>query len=255
MARSSKLPYEQVNGKRTSAVIAVNVGNTHVRWLAFEGDRTTAEGRCPTHEARQEPPPLPPGAIALVSVVPDAHAPWLQAWQAAGREVFVLDATHDLGLEIAYAQPLRLGADRLANALALWHGHGPGIVVDAGTATTLTVVDDTGVLRGGAILPGLTTARDALWRGTAQLPAVSLELPAEAIGNSTEGAIRAGVVLGQIGALQYLIQRMQAEAPSARTVLVTGGWGALMAPALPGAAYVPDLTLHGVRWAWLNAGR
>ena len=236
-------------------MVAVNVGNTHVRWIAFAGEEVSAQGRCSTLEAPHQPPALPGGAIALVSVVPECQAALERIWRAEGREVFVLHAGCDLGLKLGYEQPLRLGADRLANALALWHGYGPGIVVDAGTATTLTVVDAEGVLRGGAILPGLTTARDALWRGTAQLPQVELELPGTAIGPSTEASIRAGVVLGHIGAVRYLLERMQAEAPSARTVLVTGGWGALLAQEWPGAQYVPDLTLRGARWAWLNAGR
>ncbi|MEB3285301.1 MAG: type III pantothenate kinase [Candidatus Sericytochromatia bacterium] len=236
-------------------MIVVNIGNTHLRWLAFEGEQIVDSGRVPTREAVLQPPTLPPGPVALVSVVPGCRAALLPVWTAEGRSVFDVNGAVDLGLVLAYTEKQRLGADRLANAVALWHGFGPGIVVDAGTATTLTVVDETGVLRGGAIMPGLTTARDSLWQGTAQLPAVSLEIPEKSVGESTEAGLRAGLVLGHIGAVLFLIQRMRQEVPSARTLIVTGGWGALLSAELPAAQYVADLTLLGARWAWLNANK
>ncbi|MEB3327731.1 MAG: type III pantothenate kinase [Candidatus Sericytochromatia bacterium] len=223
----------------------VNVGNTHVRWLTFNGDEPVGEGRLVTAELSRVPPPAP--VVGLVSVVPAASQQLTGHWQAAGAVVHLLDATSPHGLEVAYEPPGALGADRLMNAVALWARRGPGIVIDLGTATTLTLVDVAGRLRGGAILPGLSMARDALWRRTAQLPEVPLVVPGGALGASTVAALQAGIVLGHVGALQHLVGRLRQEAPGATALLLTGGWGALLAPELPEAEWCPDLGLAGAR--------
>ncbi|MEB3196565.1 MAG: type III pantothenate kinase [Candidatus Sericytochromatia bacterium] len=235
-------------------MIAVNIGNTHVRWICYAGDRPLQSGRLTQAEALAGCPSLPPGRIALVSVVPQLAATWVAAWEAQGRDLFVLHGGLSLGLTIAYDPPQSLGADRLANAVALRHHFGAGIVIDAGTAATLTVVDAAGGLLGGAILPGLQTARDALASRTAQLPRVELAAPVRLIGASTEAAIQAGIVAGHVGALRHLVRGMQAEAPSARALVLTGGGAALLAPLMPEARWEPDWTLEGARLALLNAG-
>lgn len=257
MARSTRVPRSVTSGNRADPAgggvagsgVVVVVGNTHVRWQA-DG----AGGRLLTREALEQAWEPPPGPLCLVSVVPAVGEALLARWQAGGRSCHVLGAASPHGLTLAYEPPASLGADRLANAAALWAHHGPGIAIDAGTATTLTLVDADGVLRGGAILPGLTTARDALWRRTAQLPEVEVALPPTAVGASTVASIQAGVVLGHVGALRHLVDLMRAEAPAARALAVTGGWGGLLAPALPGASHEPDLTLTGARLVLARAG-
>ena len=160
-------------------------------------------------------------------------------------------------LDVLIPAPERLGIDRLLAAWGAVMRHGaPSIVIDLGTATTVDAVDASGGFRGGAILPGLTLSRDALARGTALLPEVAIEPPAAAIGTDTEAAIRSGVVIGQIGAIRELVNRMIGELGRPRPVVVaTGaitaeGWmrDALLAPAGPGlppiAGHVePDLVI------------
>jgi pantothenate kinase type III len=87
----------------------------------------------------------------------------------------------------------------------------PVIVVDLGTATSVDEVDADGFFLGGAILPGLGLAAQALAEGTARLPRVELDLPGEAIGTDTSAAVQSGVVLGHIGAVRELAARMQAR--------------------------------------------
>lgn len=242
MARSSKVP--RLGVPRNTAdrpLTVVNVGNTHVRVVRFLAGAPADDRRVPTGEAADL---TLGGPIALVAVVP-AVADALAARHA---DVFRVTAA-TVALAIDYDPPSGLGADRLANALALWRGYGAGIAIDCGTATTLTVVDALGVVRGGAILPGLATARDALWRGTAQLPSVPLEAVAEPIGRSTLASLQIGLVHGHAGALLHLIARMG----GAEHLVVTGGWGGLMAGLLPGSVHAPDLTIAGARLAYLEA--
>jgi type III pantothenate kinase len=238
-------------------VVVVNVGNTNVRLVGFEGDEKVSDERIPTAEAHRATPGLPAGTVAMVSVVPAAADALAAAWEREGREVFRLTAGAT-GLAVDYDPPTGMGADRLANALAMWTHHGPGIAVDCGTATTLTLVDTGGVVRGGAILPGLGTARDSLWKGTAQLPSVPLEPAPRAVGRSTLESLQIGLVDGHVGAIGHLAVRMAQAFPGCEQLVVTGGWGGLVGTLLMEHADVvlaPDLTIEGTRLAWAASRR
>ncbi|MDB5095876.1 MAG: pantothenate kinase [Cyanobacteria bacterium RYN_339] len=215
----------------------VNVGNTATRLARFEGDRLVDDYRVPTGGT---PPELDGAPIAIVSVVPEAARALAEAWGAVA-ELTAEDAT---GMAIAYEPPQALGIDRLANAYALFKHFGKGIAVDFGTATTITVVDQAGVLAGGAIMPGLSTAMASLKRGTAQLPEVPVEATEALWGRSTRESIQIGVVHGQAGAIRHLIGRMPGDMP----VVITGGWAGLMAGLLPATyRHEPAWTLEGGR--------
>ena len=260
MARSTNVPRGPKGGNsadpaalaQAGDLLVANVGNTNVRLVRFAGGVKVADERVPTAEAAGSLTQVDRVPIALVSVVPATADALATAWRAAGADVFqLMHAT--VGLAVDYEPASALGADRLANALALWHLHGPGIAVDCGTATTLTLVDAEGVVRGGAILPGLATARDSLWQATAQLPAVPLEPAARAVGRSTLESLQVGLVDGHVGAVAHLALRMRQAFPAATQLVVTGGWGGLLAPLLleyADARHEPDLTISGARLAW-----
>lgn len=228
-----------------------NLGNTNLRLVSFSGDAIAHDLRLPTATAAAQLPPLPPGSpIVLVSVVPAVASALRAAW--ADHPVLVVNAD-TAGLPIAYDPPTALGADRLANAAALVAAYGWGIAVDCGTATTLTVVDRQGVIRGGAIMPGLGTARASLVSKTAQLPEVPLEAPEAPWGTSTIGSIQTGLVHGHVGAIAHLVARMRAELGPAAPVVLTGGWSGLLRPLLPADfAWAPDLTIEGARHIYLQ---
>src|SRR5205085_7856667 len=99
-------------------------------------------------------------------------ADWLLA---RGDEVEVVVSPGRLPLATALPQPEKAGIDRLFNAVAVNSRRRPNaaaVVVDAGSAVTVDLVDEHGVFRGGAILPGLRLMAQALHDYTALLPAV-----------------------------------------------------------------------------------
>jgi type III pantothenate kinase len=226
-----------------------NLGNTNLRLVRFSGDNIVHDQRIPTRDAVGHVPDIPTDApIVLVSVVPPVADALLVAWQH--HPLLVVNA-ETARLRIDYTPPNALGADRLANAAALKARWGGGIAVDCGTATTLTVVDVEGVVRGGAIMPGLGTARASLFTGTAQLPEVPLEAPEGLWGTSTIGSIQTGLVHGHVGAIMHLVTRMRAALPPDLPVVLTGGWSHLLHPQLPSDyLFAPDLTLEGARDIW-----
>lgn len=171
-------------------------------------------------------------------------------------------AASHIPISTALARPDRTGPDRLLAAWAAAQVYGtPVIVVDLGTATTVDAVDADGFFLGGAIAPGLELAADALADHTARLPRIEVALPDEAIGTDTAGAIASGVVIGHIGTVRELAQRMHRRIASrdARTkVVITGGhsaaswaetaWRTPAGDRLPAIADTldPDLVLRGL---------
>jgi type III pantothenate kinase len=151
-------------------------------------------------------------------------------------------------------QPQRVGIDRLLNAWAARHWRRaarPVIVVDSGTATTVDLITQDGVFRGGSILPGLRLSARALHEYTARLPLLDVDDAAagwpSVPGRNTEAAIRAGLLVGQLGAVKELAARLTEAArihygdECDPELFVTGGGGRLLAQHLPGAVYVDSL--------------
>jgi type III pantothenate kinase len=119
-----------------------------------------------------------------------------------------------------------LGIDR---ALSLWgaltHHNGPALVIDGGTALTLTAADSRKTLIGGAILPGLQTQFKALKQSTAALPHLDAKssLP-DRWATTTAEAIQSGILHTVLAGLEdFILDWLQRE-PNSR-ILFTGGDG------------------------------
>jgi type III pantothenate kinase len=144
---------------------------------------------------------------------------------------------------------VEIGSDLLANAVAGYAKYQDKcIVVDFGTALSITIVGEGGKLLGGSIAPGLKSAMKALSSNTAQLPFVQLEAPPSVIGRNTIHAIQSGVVLGYVGLVESLIKRIKAELGESAKVIATGGLAEVIAPHTDQFdAIDPWLTLDGLR--------
>ncbi|MGQ0553714.1 MAG: type III pantothenate kinase [Planctomycetota bacterium] len=125
------------------------------------------------------------------------------------------------------------GADRVANALAV--SPGPAVIVDAGTAVTVDVVDKEGRFRGGFIAAGPTALSRGLATATALLPELEPRLTRDLLpGTNTRDALSGGVGGMILGGVDRLVQRaldfLRAEPGVLNPkVFATGGWGALWA--------------------------
>jgi type III pantothenate kinase len=158
------------------------------------------------------------------------------------------------GVGIDYPKPDTIGADRLANSVAVRHGFGaPAVVVDFGTAVTFDVVDRAGNYVGGIIAPGLAAMTDYLHDKTALLPRVKIREIDSAVGKSTEQAMLVGATHGYRGMIRALLRELRAELKTWRLpVIATGGYAGMMSARLPEITAVrPLLTLEGLRLVWL----
>jgi len=163
-------------------------------------------------------------------------------------DALMVSTALDLGLTVATHHPAETGADRIVNAAAAFAGYGgPVIVVDMGTATKIDAVNNRGEFLGGAIAPGLGLTMDALAQRAAQLYAVPLTIPLQALGANTIEAIQAGVVLGHVKMVDGLVQQISSELGGANAVVLTGGYSSSIAGSVQTVTeHRPNLTLDGL---------
>ncbi len=157
------------------------------------------------------------------------------------------------GVGIDYPEPDTIGADRLANAVAVKRHFGaPSVVVDFGTAVTFDVVDRNGNYVGGIIAPGLNAMTDYLHEKTALLPRISIREVRAVIGKNTEQAMLIGAVHGYRGLIRELVRSLKRELKCRQLpVVATGGYARLISNKLPEVTAVrPLLTLEGLRLVW-----
>ncbi len=135
------------------------------------------------------------------------------------------------GLNILMDNPGQVGSDLIVNAVAGLQCYGaPLILIDMGTATTISVVDEKKNYVGGMILPGVKVSLDSLVNRTSQLPKISLEAPKKVIGRNTIECMKSGIVLGQAACLDGMIDRIWGELGYQAQVVATGGLAGCIVP-------------------------
>lgn len=158
------------------------------------------------------------------------------------------------GLNILLDNPAMAGGDLIVAAVAaLTEYKPPLLIIDMGTATTMTAIDSNGNFIGGSIFPGVKISAEALSGKTAQLPAISLETPAKAIGRNTVDCMRSGLMMGTAAMLDGMIERMETELGQRATVVATGGIARFVLPMCKREMiYDKDLLLKGLRILYEN---
>lgn len=193
------------------------------------------------------------GAI-ISSVVPAMTAVLQYALHLLGvDDVLAVSSGIKTGLNIRADQPRQVGADRVANAVAA-HERGklPCVVVILGTATTFTVLDETGALVGSAITAGIRLSLSALRQQAAQLPAVAIEAGEESVlARNTADAMRVGAVYGAAAMVDGMIDRFAEALGQTPHVYLTGGSAMLVERYLRVPfERVDSLCLDGLRLIW-----
>lgn len=161
----------------------------------------------------------------ISSVVPPATENIAEAlWGLTGKKALVVGPGMKTGLNVRIDDPGTLGADLVVGAVAAIAFYAtPAIVIDMGTATTITVIDSRNSFRGGAILPGVKLSFSALVSGTSLLPDIYIEKPDRCIGTNTVDCMRSGAVLGTASMIDGMVDRMEEELDEQCTLVATGG--------------------------------
>jgi len=134
------------------------------------------------------------------------------------------------GLNIRMEVHNQLGADIVASAVAALEKYpAPIIMVDMGTATTISYISGKRTYEGGLMFPGVYLSMNALSEQAALLSNIALEHPKKLIGKNSEDCMRSGIVYGTAAMLDGIIDRIRAMIPGEEpTVVATGSPAAVI---------------------------
>ena len=165
-------------------------------------------------------------------------------------ESFVFNETSKTGVVLDVAKPETVGADRIANAYAVYKKYPcPCVVIDMGSATTFDILSKKGEFFGGIIMPGVEMQLKSLCEKTSKLPKINAEEIDFVIGRDTKTCILSGVIRGHTCAIEGLIAECEKEIGEKITVVATGGLCSLVSKYMNRKPdYIePNLTLDGFR--------
>ncbi|MDD6074038.1 MAG: type III pantothenate kinase [Otoolea sp.] len=171
------------------------------------------------------------GAI-ISSVVPPLNRTIMEAIRKiTGITAKLVGSGMKTGLNILMDNPRSVGSDMIVNSVGALNEHEPPIIIiEMGTATTMSVIDKDGRYIGGAILPGLRVSMDTMSSSTAQLPRISLDTPKKVIGKNTIDCMRSGIIYGNAAMIDGMLTRIETELGQSATIIATGGIAKVILP-------------------------
>ena len=247
-------------------LLVIDVGNTNITVGVYNGEKLETSFRLTTVATRTSDEfgmdiavLLDKNNIALkdirgviiASVVPNVmHSLVNAVVKYVGKNPLIVGPGVKTGIKIATAHPNEIGADRIVDAVGAYEKYGgPVLVMDFGTATTYDLVTEDGSFVAGITAPGIKISAKALWEDTAKLPEVEIKKPKSILAQETISSMQAGLVYGQIGQTEYIVQKVKEESGLQNLkVVATGGLGSIIADETKCIdVYDSELTLDGLR--------
>lgn len=249
-------------------ILAVDIGNSNIVLGCFENEKILFIERLSTNQNSTvlEYTVLIKNILELnnlshhsieggiiSSVVPSVtHTVQEAMVRLTGKHVMIVGPGIKTGLKILLDNPAQLGSDRVADAVAAIHDYPcPLIIVDMGTATTISAIDRDKNFLGGMIYPGLRVSLDSLTMRTSQLPKISLDPPKKVIGSNTVDCMRSGIIHCTAASIDGAIERIEEELGEACTIVSTGGLSKTIIPYCRHEIIIDDrLLLKGLMYIY-----
>ncbi|HUR88510.1 MAG TPA: type III pantothenate kinase [Ramlibacter sp.] len=243
--------------------LAVDVGNTRLKWALYDEPRPGAAMLGNGAEFLENIDKLSEGPWAGLPA-PDRMLGCAVAADAVKRRVeeqmeelwpipahWVIANAGEAGVVNGYDHPARLGADRWVAVIGARHrmlASGrprPMVVVLVGTAVTVEAVDASGAFLGGLIVPGHGIMLRALESGTAGLHVPTGEV--REFPTNTSDALTSGGTFAISGAIERMVQHLRDRCGEEPLRYMTGGAGWKMTPhMLVGFELVESLIFEGL---------
>lgn len=250
-------------------ILVVDVGNTNITYGVFDVDELVSTFRMMSKTPRtsdeygimiremlkkNDIDRQTIEGICVASVVPNImHSLLGGLSKYVNESILSVGAGIKTGIKIITEAPKEIGPDRIVDAVGAYVKYGgPMLVIDFGTATTYDYITEKGEFAAGITAPGLRISAKALWEDTAKLPEIEIKKPKSIMAQETISSMQAGLVYGQIGQTEYIINQVKKE--SGRDdlkVVATGGLGRIIADETDMIqVYDPMLTLEGLRFIY-----
>ena len=246
-------------------LLAVDIGNTNITLGAYNSNILEFTARLATDTRKTDDQyaveikqllslyGIEPGDIEdciISSVVPSVGKSISRAVSKLCQIVpLTLGPGVKTGLNIKIDNPAQLGADLVAGAVGAIDAYKmPCVIIDMGTASTVSVLDRNGAFLGGVIAAGVRLTLKALTENTAQLPAIPIEAPKSVIGTNTTESMQSGLVYGTASMIDGLLEKITAELGETPTVPATGGLSKeVISHCKTNIIYNENLLLEGLR--------
>ena len=233
-------------------ILAIDAGNTRIKWGWFEGQRWVRQSWIASVETARLAPTLAALPLPDSIVVSNVAGGGVRKLIAAALEPFRIEPhwikseAQRCGVRSSYSDPAQLGSDRWAALIGAWHRfHGPCAVVNAGTTLTVDALSGEGLFLGGFIVPGADLMRAALARNTAQLEVQEGRFTY--FPDCTADAIMSGAINALAGSIERMLRFMAETGQIAPLIVLSGGAAAFLEPQLNARVEVVDnLVLEGL---------
>jgi type III pantothenate kinase len=251
---------------RLAMILVIDAGNTNITFGVFKGKELTTSFRMMSKTARTSDEygvelltmlgmngvkKEEIEGVMIASVVPQVmHALVNAIVKYIGKKPYIVGPGIKTGIKVTIDNPKEVGPDLIVDSVAAYELYGgPVLVVDYGTATTYVPINEKGEFYAGVVSPGIRISASALWEGTAKLPEIEIKKPGSILARDTISSMQAGLIYGQIGQTEYIIDEIKraSNCPEMK-VVATGGLGRLIANETDTIdIYDPTLTLKGLQ--------
>lgn len=246
-------------------LLAIDVGNTNIKYGVFNGDQLVASFRVSSRLSRTADEygsvlvnllstkgisKQDINGVIISSVIPSLNYTICHMCEYFfGITPIMIGPGVKTGLKLKADNPKEVGADIIVNSVSAFKKYGgPVVVIDFGTATTFDVVSKDFELLGVIIAPGIKTSLEGLVSNTAQLPMIELDAPKTVIGKNTKHCMQSGIIFGFAGLVDNILYKIKKELKlDDINVVATGGLGEIIAKEVKSIKTVDRrLTLDGL---------
>jgi type III pantothenate kinase len=227
--------------------LAIDVGNTRLKWALFSSARPGASVLAQGAEfldnidkladgpwAALPAPTSMLGCVVSSDAVKHRVESQMEIWEVPAQ--WVVSSSSEAGLSNGYDHPARLGPDRWVAMIGAWHrmlsrgAPRPIVVAMVGTAVTVEAIDASGKFLGGYILPGHGIMLRALESGTAGLHVPTGEV--RPFPTNTSDALTSGGTYAIAGAMERMVAHLRDHCAAEPWCVMAGGAGWKMAPSM-----------------------
>lgn len=242
--------------------LLLDIGNSRIKWGVLQDGAIRRSGQIQQSKIQER------GLAALTNRLP-SRVDAVFACNVAGSSLatrlsgvlrmhcncdvhFARSEAQACGVTNSYRQARRLGVDRWVAVIGARAAcETSSIIVDAGTAITIDVLDDDGVHLGGQILPGIKLMADALAANASDIPDINNRLSSKSKGldifaNNTVAAVSEGVIGAATGAIERATRALRDDGYDP-TIFLTGGDAPLLLASIKDEVlHCPNLVLQGL---------